>query len=269
VSADPAGGELRVALIGAGAIGAVVGRALAAGDLPGVRLVGVVHQDPVDPEGLPVRSLAAAIEAADLVVECAGQRALIETAPLVRAAGRDLLVVSVGALAHPEVLAALRTPGPGRVRLSTGALGGLDLLRAATRLAPLEAVRIVTTKLPATLVQPWMDQTQRDQLVRTRRPVELMRDSAARVCGAFPRSANVAAAVALAVGDWSLVEAVVVADPEAELTSHVITAHGPAGDYRFEIRNRPSAAVPATSAVVPHAVLRAIEDLSGHGEAFL
>jgi aspartate dehydrogenase len=84
----------------------------------------------------------------------------------------------------------------------------------------------------------------------------------------FPRSTNVAAAVALAVGAWDVVEAVLLADPAATLTRHEIAATGPAGEYRFEIRNRPSPRTPTTSEIVPYAVLRTLRELARPGFVF-
>lgn len=253
---------MRVAVLGAGAIGGVVARSLARQEIPSAQLVGVVHADPVDPPGLPVLDFADAVRAADLVVECAGQRALVERGPAVLAAGKDLLVTSVGAVADDSVFEALRVPVAGRVYLSTGAVGGLDLLTAAARMGALDSVRITTTKTARNLVQPWMDFRQAERLRSGRAPMELMRGPAREVTARFPKSANVAASVALAVRNWDIVEAVVVADPAATLTSHVITAEGAAGSYRFEIRNHPSAETPTTSAVVPFAVLSAIEAIT-------
>jgi aspartate dehydrogenase len=256
---------VKVAVLGCGAIGGVVARELAAGAVPGAALAGVVHREPIDPPDLPVLDARAAIAAADLVVECAGHRALVETGPAVVAAGKDLLVVSVGALTDPALLPSLQRAGTGRVHLSTGAIGGLDLLRAAAGMGGLRRVRITTTKRAAALVQDWMDDGERARLVSATAPVVLRRGPAREIAAAFPRSANVAAAVALAVGDWEIVEAAVVADPAAARTSHVIEAEGTAGEHRFEIRNAPSEQTPTTSAITPYAVLRAIGDLVGTG----
>lgn len=249
-----------VAVVGCGAIGRVVAGALHAGEVPGARLAGVV--DPRGAGGLPLLPLDEAIDRAGLVVEAAGQRVLADIGPRVVASGRDLLAVSVGALTDPALLRRLRDAGPGAVHLTTGAVGGLDLLRSAARMAPLDRVRIVMTKRPAALVQPWMDEDEAARLRTAGAPVEAGRGPAREIAAAFPRSANVAAAVALAVGDWDAVEAVMVGDPAADLTSHVITAAGAAGEYRFEIRNRPAPDNPATSEVVPYAVLKAVEDLA-------
>ncbi|MFC9977284.1 aspartate dehydrogenase domain-containing protein [Spirillospora sp. NPDC127200] len=249
-----------VAVVGCGAIGGIVARALAGGEVPGARLAGVV--DPAGGRGLPELTLDRAVAEADLVVEAAGQRVLAEIGPRVVASGTDLLVVSIGSLTDDALRAELYEAGPGRVHLVTGAIGGLDMLRSAVRMGPLERVRIVTTKKPPGLVQAWMDESEAERVRGAAGPVEVARGPAREIAAAFPKSTNVAAAVALAVGDWDVVEAVVVADPDAALTSHVITASGPAGDYRFEIRNRPSPDNPTTSQVVPYAVLKAVGDLA-------
>jgi aspartate dehydrogenase len=252
---------ISVAVVGSGAIGSVVARSLQAAGVPGATLSGVIG--PNVPSGLPILPLTRALEVSDLVVEAAGQQALAEIAPAVLDAGASLLVVSVGALCDEEVFKLLASAPPGRVHVTTGAVGGLDMLRSAARMGALRQVRIVTTKKPAVLVQPWMTASQEAALRCAASPVEVRRGPAKEIARAFPASTNVAASVALAAGDWDLVEAVVMADPDATMTSHVITASGDAGEYRFEIRNRPSPANPKTSAVVPFAVLKAIEDIAG------
>lgn len=259
---------MKVAILGCGAIGGTVARAVRDGEVLGAELVGVVDDDPTDPSGLRVLDFDAALQEADVVVECAGQRALAELGPTVVSSGTDLLVVSVGALADETLLSELRGAGPGRWHLCSGAIGGLDLLAAAAREGGLEAVQIVTTKKAPTLVQRWMEAQLAQRLRSTTEAVELMRGPAREVTAAFPASANVAASVALAVGDWDLVSAAVVGDPRAPMTTHVITAEGPAGKYRFEIGNHPSETNPATSGVVPHAVLAAIAKLALPDGAF-
>ncbi|MBA0126391.1 DUF108 domain-containing protein [Haloechinothrix sp. YIM 98757] len=253
---------MKVGVIGAGSIGSVVATRLRAGAVPGVRLTGVAHSDPADPDGVPVLPFDELVAESELVVECAGQQALAALGPRVLDAGRDLLVVSVGALADQHLLDTLLAAGPGAVHLSTGAIGGLDLLAAAAAMGPLESVEIVTTKKPAGLVQPWMPEEQANRLREADAPVEVLRAPARTVTAAFPASANVAASVALAVGAWDTVEAAVVADPGAARTSHVITAEGPAGTYRFEINNHPSPRTPTSSRIVPYAVLSAIGGLA-------
>ncbi|MCX4658058.1 DUF108 domain-containing protein [Streptomyces uncialis] len=255
--------ELTVALLGHGAIGSVIADALREGHVPGARLVAVVDPATAPAPGLPVVPLATALARAELVVECAGQTALRDTGPSVVAAGRHLLALSTGALAD-DVLHRRLLAGPGRLSLCAGAVGGLDLLTAAGALAPFDTVTIRTSKSPGSLARPWMTEAETSRLRTTAEPYEVLRAPAREVTRAFPATSNVAASVALAVGDWDLVEAVVVADPGATLSRHEIEATGPAGRYRFEIANLPSPANPRTSGIVPYAALRAIRALAGN-----
>jgi aspartate dehydrogenase len=261
-------GPLRVAVLGKGAIGGPVVAALRSGKIPGATLVAVVDSrgaNDVAGEPMLFEELA---ERADLVVEAAGQRVLAETGPKVIAAGLDLLMLSIGALADDDLHTRL-SAGPGRLYLSTGAIGGLDLVRAVADAGTLEKVTIETTKAPRTLVQSWMDEDQRSALLEAGVRTEVLRGSPQRIATAFPRSANVAMAVATAAGDPDLVEAVVFADPDCTVTTHEITVHSSTGSYWFRIRNLPSPDNPATSRLVPFAVLRALQDLAGRRETLI
>lgn len=256
-------GALRVAVLGKGAIGGPVARALRDGGIPGAALAGVVDScGGVRTDTGAAFGLDDLPAMADLVVEAAGQPALAAAGPRIIAAGVDLLILSLGALADPVTRAGL-TAGPGRLYLSTGAIGGLDLLRAVSDSGVLEQVTIETTKLPSTLVQDWMSADERETLLAATGRVEVLRGSPARIAQAFPRSANVAIAVATAAGDWDRVQAAVFADPDCRVSTHAITVEAQTGSYRFEIRNQPSPDNPATSGLVPYAVLRAVRDMAG------
>ena len=263
MTATPIRGTRRVGLVGWGAIGQVVGAALAEGRVPGADLVCIVDNRALT--GLPAPQLAfeQALQECDLIVEAAGQSVVREWGERVLTAGVDLMVCSSGALTDAALADRLRLAGPGRVYFTGGAVGGLDLLQAVRGLGQLTSVRLTTTKLPSTLRQPWMDPELTARLDRAQAPVEVMRGTACDVPVKFPRSTNVAASVALAVGDPRAVEVVVVADPAAVFTRHVIEAEGEHGSYRFEVNHRPDPGNPATSQVVPHAVLRSLDAVLG------
>ncbi|MZE75096.1 aspartate dehydrogenase domain-containing protein [Streptomyces sp. SID5789] len=258
------GGTRKVGIVGWGAIGRTVGGALAAGEVPGAELVGIVDNRPLgDAVPAPQLAMEEALAACDLIVEAAGQGVVREWGEAVLAAGTDLLVASTGALTDEELAKKLLTAGPGRVYFTGGAVGGLDLLQAVRAMGPLGEVTLTTTKLPSTLEQPWMDEETLARLRSASGPVEIMRGTARDVPVRFPKSTNVAASVALAVGDLDAVRVRVVADPGAAHTSHVIEANGPQGSYRFEVRHVPDPGNPATSQVVPYAVLRSLAALAG------
>jgi aspartate dehydrogenase len=253
----------RVTVIGAGAIGRPVIAALAAGAVENAVLQAVVNDVPVTDCPVPQLALADALTSTDVVVECAGQEVVARRGAAILSAGCDLLVTSVGALADPAVAAALRGAGPGRMLITPGAIGGIDLLVSAAAHGPVRAASVTTHKLPRALLQPWMDEATQRRISSTTEPFEVFQGSASEAARLFPRSLNVATTVGLAIGDLEKVAVRLIADPGAELTSHIIEADGEAGRYRFEIRNRPSASNPRTSGIVPHAVLRTLSVLVG------
>lgn len=241
-----------VTLIGGGAIGGTVAAALAGGAVPGARHVATITRDGAcTPEDRPLPP-DEAIAAADLVVEAAGPDALRRWGPTVVAAGRDLLVLSVGALAADGLVAELRS-GPGRVAVSSGAIGGLDLIRAAAQAGAVRSVRLTTVK-PASALGLAPDGAGEPG------PVELYTGPARDAVAAHPRSLNIAATLALACGSWDAVQVRLVADPAATANVHTVEVDGEAGTYCIVARNHPSPATPTTSAVTAAAVLRAIAD---------
>ena len=246
----------RVAVLGYGAIGQEVADILARGDIRRAELAGVVtrggstgvvHQ-------LSVRD---AIERSDVIVECAGPEALVTHAPSIVAAGRTLVVTSVGALGDLTVRRRLDA-GPGRWVTTAGAVGGLDILAAASRYAPFDFVQLTTTKHPEALRQPWMDESEVATLLRLREPTTLFVGAAREAGRSFPTSLNVALSVSLAARTDDVL-VTVRADPGAERTTHEIRARHPLGDYDLRVNNRPSPWRPGTSAVVSYAVARTLQ----------
>ena len=256
------GAGLRVALLGHGAIGRVVARELLAGAVDGATLVCVVNRSEVPELPVPRLSLAEALEVADVVVECAGSAALLEVVEAVLSAGRDLLVSSVAGLLDPALAGRLGELGPGRLRCTHGALGGLDLLASAAAVGGLDRAVLRTTKKPAALVQAWMDEAETHRVADAAGDVLVFAGTPAEAARLFPQSLNVAAALALAVGDPEVVRVELHADPAAELTTHRIEASGPQGSYVFEVQNRPTPDNPRTSAVVPYSILRTLSGLT-------
>ena len=106
-------------IVGCGAIGKALVRAVEAGKLA-VRIAGVTSRSEQsareflaafnDPP--PYLQLDELIDASDLLVEAAGGHVVAELARKSFAAGKDLMVISVGALLeYPEVMAESRRTG--------------------------------------------------------------------------------------------------------------------------------------------------------------
>ena len=194
----------------------------------------------------------------DLLVEVASPEAVgARVLPEVEA-GATALIVSVGALADQTLRERLQR-APGAALIATGAVGGLEFVRALALSGGVEHAHISSSKLPSALIQPWMDDALVARLVRGDERIIVATGSAQQVAELFPRSANVAIALALAADSWSDTTAEMSADPAAINTTHVITVRGAAGSARFEMSNLPSPTQPRSSLVVASSVLRSID----------
>ena len=258
---------LRVGLIGCGAIGSVVARELEAGAIDHVELTAVL--DPFVDHPLGVQDRDSLLSRSAVVVEAAGHGALREHGVAVREAGTDLLVVSIGALADEDLEARLRQAEGGRLFLCTGAIGGLDILRAAMLFGPLENVAITSTKPAAALSRPWMEDEVLSALADGSEPVTVFDGPAREACGRFPESANVTATLSLATVGFDRVRVKMVGDPAATGVRHVVSASGEAGTYELSFENAASPDNPRTSAVTAYSVLRALTDLRRPPVSFL
>lgn len=254
---------LDVAVVGRGAIGAPIAQALRDGAVAGARLSTVLARS-VKSEG-EVPDLGTLLERRpSLVIEAAGQLAAKAYAVSILSSGADLLLFSVGALADTDFETACRdaleSPRAGRLLLSTGAVGGLDMLKALRAEGRLQSVRLRSTTRAASLVQPWMAPEEVERLTTASEPVVVFRGSAREACRKFPASANVSAAIGLSSLGLDAVEVELSGDPHATAKTHEIVAVSPESSIFITVENQISLDNPRTSLITPYAALRLIAE---------
>ena len=196
----------------------------------------------------------------DVVAEVAGQSAVKEYGSEVLRRGTDFLVISIGALAEPKLLEALKTAaqGGGRLLLPAGAIGGIDAI-AAMRLGGLNTVRYRSRKPPAAWRGSPAEKVADLDSLKSR--TVLYRGTAGEAALLYPQNANVAAAVALAGLGFDATEVELVADPDAPGNVHEIEAEGAAGRFAIQLQGKPSRTNPKTSALAALSVARALLNL--------
>jgi aspartate dehydrogenase len=194
----------------------------------------------------------------DLVVECASHSAVRELVPSVLRSGVDVVLVSVGALCNKETLDLVRTSaesGRAKLVLASGAIGGLDALRAA-RPAGLDSVCYIGRKPPeawfATPASKTLD------LSRLQAPVVIFEGSALEAATLYPKNANVAAAVALAGVGFDRTQVRLIADPQVTANVHEVTASGAFGSFHIQLTNLPLQDNPKTSWLAALSVCHAV-----------
>mmetsp|Transcript_39568 Transcript_39568/g.77329 ORF Transcript_39568/g.77329 Transcript_39568/m.77329 type:complete len:244 (+) Transcript_39568:134-865(+) len=216
----------RVGLIGLGAIGETVAKALlrnsattgvppAPGASPdgvdGAALCAVLvrdvsrHDEASWLDGILITSDADAFFAArpEVVVEAAGQPAVAAYAEQALRTGADFIAASTGALTDDSlrrrIVATARTAGCGRMHLASGAMPGLDWMQAAAMGGGPSRVAVVQSKPPgawagtpgaaaAAAVGDWV----------AHGPLTIFEGNARRAASEFPKTSNVTATLALA-----------------------------------------------------------------------
>jgi aspartate dehydrogenase len=234
----------RVSLAGLGAVGTELARRLNAG-VPGLVLVAVSARDQVkaratlDSLGIavPVVSIAELESYSDIVVECAPSALLRDIVEPALRAGKEVVVLSAGALLAAPDLVALAEKHGGRILVPTGALLGLDAVGAAAE-SKIESVRMVTRKPTRGLVgAPHLGG---DDLSGVETPVRVFSGNVREAVEGFPANLNVAAALALAAHYPGEVSVEIWADPTVTRNTHTIDVISDVADFTMTIRNVPS-----------------------------
>lgn len=238
--------EKRVGIAGLGTIGKALAKALHEG-IPGVRLAAVAGRNVGASEDW-LRSLgnSAAVvglhelaEHCDIVVECAPAALLPEIAEPVLQAGKQLVVLSVGALLqHPGLIERAKACG-GQILVPTGALIGLDALTAAAE-GEIHSVTMVTRKpVEGLLGAPYLDEKniRIDGIVE---PLLIFSGSAREAAVGFPANLNVAVALSLAGIGPDRTSLEIWADPTVTRNTHTISVDSDSASFTMTIQNIPT-----------------------------
>ena len=185
----------------------------------------------------------------DIVVEAASISAVKEYAGEVLSHKKDLVIMSVGALADPafrDLLEKSAAQNGRRIYIPSGAIFGLDNLKIG-RISKIGKLLLKTTKSPQSL--------------------GIEADCRRRIfCGkanecikAFPKNVNVSVAMSLAAGMDTDVELWV--DPEVDRNVHELFIEGDFGETYIRVTNVPSPDNPATSYLAALSILSLLDDL--------
>ena len=238
--------KMMVGLVGCGNIGADLCISLQKGDIP-AQIAALTDIDEARAATLKrtfqldaaVCSLDETAKRADFLVECATGSVVAEVLEAAIRHHRDCLIMSVGGLMLlPELLAQARAHNVD-VRIPSGALAGLDAVRAAME-AGLHSVTLTTRKPPKGLQgAPYLVEHNID-LAGLKEPQVVFEGTALDACKAFPANVNVAGALSLAGIGPKETRVRIIADPKATENSHEVVAEGAFGRLQTTTTNLPS-----------------------------
>ncbi len=237
---------LRVGIAGLGAVGLDVARRLLTG-IPGLTLAAVAVRDAEKARRLlPQAGTSVAIcnfgdlaERCDIIVECLPPKFFRDIALPVIDKGRIFMPLSVAQLLqHNHLLERAKQTGA-RIIVPTGALLGLDAVRAAAE-GTIHSVAMLTRKPPAGLEgAPYL--VERGITVAGLKEAKKVFEGTAREgARGFPANVNVAAALSLAGIGPDRTRLEIWADPSVTRNTHTITVDADTMRCTMTIENVPS-----------------------------
>ncbi|MEE8167857.1 MAG: aspartate dehydrogenase [Candidatus Hydrothermarchaeales archaeon] len=251
---------MRIALIGCGAIGSVIADAIIRGDVEAsLELVYDLNEKRAEEtarrsEGTEVAKELEKILTSDvdLVVEAASQQAVKQHALKILGAGKNLMVLSVGALVADDLLKEIKKIAREKavkVYIPSGAIGGLDALKSAS-IADIYEVSLTTTKPPRSLGEEASEKR------------VLYEGNSREAIKRFPVNINVSAALSLAGLGFDKTKVTIVADPAVDRNTHEIKVRGEFGEYQITVENVPSLRNPKTSYLAALSAVAALKRIA-------
>lgn len=259
---------LSVGIAGFGTIGKVVGKAIDEG-MEGLVLKAVSsgNAEKARDNLLGFKQPVAIVPSADLaklvdiVVECAPTAAFMDIAVPTLELGKTLVTVSGAAiLQHPEIVDIARNHG-GHIVLATGALLGLDAVRAAA-LGTIHSVTMVTRKPPTSLIKAKYIVENNISLDGLTQPLQVFKGNAREGAEKFPSNVNVAAALGLAGIGAEHTQLEIWADPTKTRNTHNIKVDADSASFELTIENVPTLENPGTGKITALSVIAALNSLS-------
>ena len=257
---------MKVGLAGFGNVGRDLAKRLGGGAIPEMQLVAVSARDlpkaraaarDISPPP-PVVPLAELPALCDVVVECATADSFAEIARLVLGHGKTLICVSAGGVPScPDLVELARRHGA-RVRVASGALPGLDIIRCAAE-GTIRKVHLKSRIKPSSMAH--------EQYVLERghdfdkrpptEPILIFEGTAGVAAGHFPRHFNVAVALSLAGIGFDRTTVEIWIDPGVPGAVHQVELEGDEISLTMTSRNRPSEN-PRTSRIVAPSIIAAL-----------
>ncbi len=191
---------------------------------------------------LDIRSL---IQEVDLVIECANTQLVPEIIEGCLTYKKNVIIMSIGGLADNQLLSKIHTSLI-KVYIPSGAIGGLDVLKAA-KTGEIYKVKLITQKSPMALKDaPYFAQKNISAEAITSRTV-IFSGNALEAIAVFPKNINVAMALSLAGIGWDKTQVEIIADPSLTKNCHEIILEGDFGRMQCITENEPFARNPKTS----------------------
>ncbi len=199
---------------------------------------------------------------ADIVIECAPKSVFVALATATLKAGRILMPLSCGQILENMDLVGIAEENGGRILIPTGAIVGLDLIRAMA-VGEIHSVTLETRKPPSGLEGAPHLENNRISVAGLTEPTQVFRGSAREAAIGFPANVNVAAALSLAGIGANRTKVEVWADPFIDRNMQTVKVISDSGEAEMGVRNIPSEENPRTGKITALSVVACLQRLTG------
>lgn len=247
---------MNVGILGCGAIANIITNFAAEGKL-GVDLKFFYDRDMERAENLAsqvdgtvVLNINDLLDQVDLIIETASPQAVKEIVPLILKKGKDVIVMSVGALIDSNLrkrLEKIAKQNNSHIYIPSGAIVGLDGIKAAS-IGKIHQVSLITRKPPKSLG------------ITTAKETVLYEGKAKDAILKFPMNINVAATLSIACGKE--VDVKIIADPNVNRNSHEIHMIGDFGELKTTTQNMRCSINPKTSVLAAYSAIKLLKSLN-------
>lgn len=262
---------LKIGIVGCGAIGTSLAKAIVKDFKQQAKLVALYDIDhersiilarKVSPnKNLSCSSLKQLIARSGLVIEAAQAKCSLAIARSSLAKKRDVMIMSVGGIVNDfKKLKAIATRNNCKVYIPSGAISGIDALKAAVSSGKINKVTLTTIKNPLSFKGLEYLKKKRIELASIKKDTILFSGSAERAVKLFPQNINVAAVLSIAGIGEERTKVKIIASPSVEKNIHQIRVESSAGNILTRTENVLHPDNPKTSYL---AVLSAIATLKG------
>lgn len=252
--------KIKVGVAGVGAIGSAVVRALTQDNgIRGYALTCI--SDPVEKAHIGVKNVDfdTLVLECDLIIECLPVKIVPQLAKKVFEQNKDVIFISSAALlVHPEILE-WHKASRSRVYVPSGALSGLDGVRAMREMG-IKQSKIASTKPPMGFSgAPYVVDNNID-LENIKVKTCIFEGNALEASIGFPANINVAATLSLAGIGAEHTRVEIWADPQAKGNAHEITVQSAYSTMTARIENMPDPTNPKSSVLAAQSIVSALRD---------
>ncbi|MDD1774363.1 MAG: aspartate dehydrogenase [Methanobacterium sp.] len=247
---------MKVGILGCGAIANIITNFAAEGKL-GVDLEFFYDRDMERAENLAsqvdgtvVLNIEDLLDRVDLVIETASPQAVKEIVPQILERGKDVIVMSVGALLDHELMSNLKKIAQehdSRIYVPSGAIVGLDGVKSAS-IGKIQKISLITRKNPKSLG------------ISAETETVLYEGKAGDAVEKFPMNINVAATLSIACGKE--VDVKIIADPNVDRNSHEVHMIGDFGELKTTTHNMRCSINPKTSVLAAYSAIKLLKSLN-------